>query len=205
MANIVNERTKELTTVNSELLAEIILIAEAAEVQVGFEAAYRISWQTALLGGMGKPVFEENLYAWSGDHCSNDVTTVPGILMVSLIGVYGVMSYSVAQRTQEIGIRMALGAKREGIMRLVVGQGMALVLMAVVVGLLGSLAAAQVISSLLYGISPRDPATYAAVTGILVLVALVACWLPARRASSGSKHLVPFVASQDSPVGATRV
>ncbi len=107
-------------------------------------------------------------------------------LVLAVIGVYGVMSYSVAQRTQEIGIRMALGAKRESIMRLVVGQGMVLVLMAVVVGLLGALAAAQVISSLLYGISPRDPATYAAVTGILVLVALVACWLPARRASSVS-------------------
>ncbi len=107
-------------------------------------------------------------------------------LMLAVVGIYGVLSYSVAQRTREIGIRMALGAKRESILRLVVGQGMALVGVALVVGVLGALATGQVISSLLFGVSPRDPVTYGVVTGSLLLVCLVACWIPALRASSVS-------------------
>jgi predicted permease len=108
-----------------------------------------------------------------------------GVAMaLALVGIYGVLSYSVAQRTREIGIRMALGARQESILKLVVGQGMKLVLVAVGVGLLGALAAAQVLASLLYGVSPRDPLTYGVVAVTLVAAALVACWLPARRASS---------------------
>jgi putative ABC transport system permease protein len=107
-------------------------------------------------------------------------------LVLAMIGIYGVLSYSVAQRTREIGIRMALGAERRSILRLVVGQGMALVLAAVVVGVLGALAAGRVLSSLLYGVSPRDPLTFGAVAAALSAVALVACWIPARRASAVS-------------------
>jgi len=108
-----------------------------------------------------------------------------GVAMaLALVGIYGVLSYSVAQRTREIGIRMALGAERRSILKLVVEQGMRLVGLAVLLGVLGALAAGQVLSSLLFGISPRDPLTYAAVTLTLVLSALFACWVPARRASS---------------------
>jgi putative ABC transport system permease protein len=110
-----------------------------------------------------------------------------GVAMaLAVIGIYGVLSYSVAQRTQEIGIRMALGAEHGSIMKLVVGQGMGLVLVAVFVGVVGALATAEVMSSLLFGVSPRDPLTYVVVTVVLTTVAAVACWVPARRASSVS-------------------
>ena len=107
-------------------------------------------------------------------------------LALAVIGIYGVLSYSVAQRTQEIGIRMALGADQGTILKLVVGQGMVLVFVSIAVGVIGALATAEVLSSLLYGVSPRDPATYVAVTGVLAVVAAFACYLPARRASTVS-------------------
>jgi putative ABC transport system permease protein len=107
-------------------------------------------------------------------------------LTLAVVGIYGVLSYSVAQRTQEIGIRMALGAGRGEILKLVVGQGMTLVVVSVGIGLVGALLAGQVISSLLFGISARDPLTFAAVSGLLGATALLACWIPARRASSVS-------------------
>jgi putative ABC transport system permease protein len=107
-------------------------------------------------------------------------------LTLAAVGIYGVLSYSVAQRTREIGIRMALGAERKSILRLVVGQGMSLVGVALILGVVVALAAAQVLATLLFGISPRDPLTYGAVCGALLLVALTACWIPARRASAVS-------------------
>ncbi len=105
-------------------------------------------------------------------------------LALAAIGIYGVLSYQVQQRTREIGIRLALGAERGGIVGLVVRQGMGLVAVAVVVGLSGALLTGRVLSSLLYDVSARDPLTYAAVTCVLVGVAAFACWLPARRASA---------------------
>lgn len=105
-------------------------------------------------------------------------------LSLAAIGIYGVLSYQVQQRTREIGIRLALGAERGGIVGLVVRQGMGLVVLAVVIGLSGALLTGSVLSSLLYDVSSRDPLTYAAVTCVLVGVAAFACWLPARRASA---------------------
>jgi putative ABC transport system permease protein len=105
-------------------------------------------------------------------------------LILAAIGIYGVLSYQVQQRTREIGIRLALGAERGGIVGLVVRQGMGLVAVAVVIGLSGALLTGRVLSSLLYDVSARDPLTYTAVTGVLVGVAALACWLPARRASA---------------------
>ena len=104
-------------------------------------------------------------------------------LLLAAIGIYGLMAYSVAQRTQEIGIRMALGAQAEQVRRMVVGQGMALALVGVVIGLGASIGLAQVISSFLFGVKARDPLAFSAVPILLGLVALVAVWLPARRAS----------------------
>jgi putative ABC transport system permease protein len=104
-------------------------------------------------------------------------------LALAAVGIYGVMSYSVAQRTHEIGVRMALGARRGDVLRLVVGQGMATALVGLALGVAGSLAAMRLMSSLLFGVSANDPATFGGVAALLAAVALVASWVPARRAS----------------------
>ncbi len=103
-------------------------------------------------------------------------------LLLVAIGIYGVISYFVTQRTHEIGIRVALGATPADIMRLVIGQGLVLTFVGVVFGFAGSLALARYLASLLYGVRPQDPATLALVAMFFVVVALAACYIPARRA-----------------------
>ena len=105
-------------------------------------------------------------------------------LALAMIGLYGVIAYLVAQRTQEIGVRMALGADKGDILRLVMGQSLRLILSGIAVGLVAALAATRVLSSLLYSIGPHDPVTFALVALLLVLVALVAAMIPARSATS---------------------
>ena len=104
-------------------------------------------------------------------------------LVLTIVGLYGVMSYSVAQRTNEIGIRMALGAQSRDVLRLIVGQGLKLVLLGLVMGLLGAAALMRVIASLLFGVTAKDPLTFVAVSIVLIVVALLACYIPARRAT----------------------
>jgi putative ABC transport system permease protein len=103
-------------------------------------------------------------------------------LALAAIGIYGVLSYAVKRRTREIGIRIALGGEPRHVVRLVVGQGMRLALLGLAVGVLGAFLATRLMTRLLYGVSATDPLTFVAITVLLALVALVASWLPARRA-----------------------
>jgi putative ABC transport system permease protein len=103
-------------------------------------------------------------------------------LMIGLVGIYGVISYTVSQREREIGTRMALGAQQSDIMRLVLSEGMLVILIGLGVGSGGSLASTRFLSSLLFGVTATDPLTFAGVIILLALVALAACWIPARRA-----------------------
>jgi ABC-type antimicrobial peptide transport system permease subunit len=105
-----------------------------------------------------------------------------GALLLASIGIYGVVSYVVGQRTQEIGIRIALGANRIEVMRLVLGDGMKMTLAGVAAGFVAALALTRLMADLLYGVSATDPLTFVSVAALLPLVAAAACYLPARRA-----------------------
>jgi putative ABC transport system permease protein len=104
-------------------------------------------------------------------------------LLIAVIGIYGVLAYSVNQRTREIGVRMALGATPGSVLKLIVGEGMKVVLLGVAVGLAGGLALGRAVSSLVFGVTVRDPATFGVVAVALTSVALAACAIPARRAA----------------------
>ena len=104
-------------------------------------------------------------------------------LGLTAVGIYGVLAFGVSQRRREIGIRLALGAHPRDVLRLVVRQGMQLVAAGILLGISGALALTRLMASLLYGVSPSDPATFVVVSVLLALVALVACYVPARRAT----------------------
>ena len=104
-------------------------------------------------------------------------------LLVATIGIYGVLSASVSQRTRELGVRIALGATTSHVRRLIIGKGLKLVLSGLVIGLVSALALKRVIGKLLFGVSPTDPTTFLVIGLLMIAVALLACWIPARRAT----------------------
>ena len=104
-------------------------------------------------------------------------------LLLATIGLYGVISYSVTQRTHEFGIRMALGAEQSNVLRAVLGDGLRLSLIGIAIGLVAAHGLTRVIESQLYGVAPTDPVTFTAVAAVLLAVALLASYLPARRAT----------------------
>ncbi len=106
---------------------------------------------------------------------------------MAAIGLYGVISYAVSRRTQEIGVRMALGAGAGDVVRMVVRQGAGLIALGLLVGLAGGFGLSRLMGSLLYGVSPNDPLTYVSVTLALAVAAFTASFLPARRASRASR------------------
>jgi putative ABC transport system permease protein len=104
-------------------------------------------------------------------------------LVLAIVGIYGVMSYSVTQRTHEIGIRMAIGARPLDVFKMILGHGMKLALIGVVLGLIGAFALTRLMATMLFGVEPTDAPTFAAISVMLITVALLACYLPGRRAT----------------------
>ena len=104
-------------------------------------------------------------------------------LLLAVAGLYGVMAYSVARRTAELGTRIALGATPGNVLRLVLRQGLVTALIGVAIGVAGAIVLTRTLRSFLFGLSPTDPVTFAAVALLLILVALLACYVPARRAA----------------------
>jgi putative ABC transport system permease protein len=146
---------------------------EASAVDGTLPVARVLRMDRVVAGAMGEPRFNLlllNLFAGLA-------------LILAAVGLYSVLAQAVSRRTQEIGIRMALGARAAEVFRLVVGQGMVLTAAGVTIGLVAALATTRLMSALLFEVSATDPATFVLIPAVLIAVAFVACWLPARRAT----------------------
>ena len=181
-------------------------LAQATEPMFGFRSGVEVSVRTASGSLAVVPFLREAIMEANPQATIGEVTTMEArllnsvawprvyaffvgalaalVLILAAVGVYGLLSYTVAQREREIGIRMALGAGGARIVRLVLGQGAVLVGAGTLVGVVAALAGSRTLESLLYGVDANDPLTFLLAPLVLVAVALVACWLPARRATS---------------------
>jgi ABC-type antimicrobial peptide transport system permease subunit len=168
-------------------LTLMISARSAGDVQAATDAARReVAALDPRLPIFGVMMAEENLsIAYWGPRLAAGMATTFGVLALILAttGLYSVMTYAVSQRTREIGIRMALGATLRDILRLVVSQGMRMALVGTALGLAGAFALTRVLGRLLLGVGTTDPATFAGVVALLVAVAFLACYVPARRAT----------------------
>ena len=167
---------------NSDPTIFVRSLAPAGEIA---SAAHRIFRELAPEAPVKVSTFDDELGGWLAARrflLLLVVVFATSALALAAIGIYGVVAFSVTRRTQEIGIRMALGAQRTNVLRLVVGEGAQLALLGVVIGIAASFAATRLLSSLLFGVSATDPLTFFAVALLLCLVALLASYLPARRA-----------------------
>jgi predicted permease len=165
----------------------LISAHSAADLKAVVESARReIAQLDARLPVVGVMTAEENLsIAYWGPRIAAGMATTFGVLALVLatMGLYSVMTYDVSQRTHEIGIRMALGASLRDVLRLIVGQGMRMALIGIVLGLMGAFALTRVLGSLLLGVGTTDSVTFVGVPVLLIVVALLACYIPARRAA----------------------
>ena len=171
-------RTGMTLLINAESVGAIQTVVESARREIA-----RMDSRLPIYGVM---TGEENLsIAYWGPRVAAGMASTFGVLVLVLatLGLYSVMTYSVSQRTREIGIRMALGAQVRDVVRLVVSQGMRMALIGIVLGLAGAFALTRVLASLLLGVGATDPLTFVGVVVLLVGIALLACYIPARRAA----------------------
>jgi putative ABC transport system permease protein len=171
-------RTKMTLLISAQSAGALPAVVESARRE--------IAQMDARLPVYGVMMAEENLaLAYWGPRVAAGMASTFGALALALatMGLYGVMSYAVSQRTREIGIRMALGAQVRDVLRLVVSQGIRLVLIGLALGLVGAFALTRVLASLLLGVGTTDPLTFIGVAPLLMAIALLACWIPARRAA----------------------
>jgi len=168
-------------------MALLISAQSAGDLRPMVEIARReIARLDARLPVGGLMMAEENLsLAYWGPRVAAGMASTFGALALVLatLGLYSVMTYAVSQRTREIGIRMALGASLRDVLRLIVSQGMRMSLIGIALGLAGALALTRVLASLLLGVGAADPLTFVGVPLLLAAIALLACWVPARRAA----------------------
>jgi predicted permease len=156
-------------------------------------ARHEIAQLDARLPVFGVMTAEENLsLAYWGPRVAAGMASVFGALALVLatVGLYSVMTYAVSQRTREIAIRMALGASLRDVLRLIVSQGMRMALIGIALGLAGAVALTRVLASLLFGVGATDPLTFVGVVILLAAIALLACWIPARRAAKVDPMMV---------------
>jgi predicted permease len=173
-----NPRSSMTLLISAHESSALAVIAESARREIA-----RLDARLPVIGLM---MAEENMsLAYWGPRVAAGMASAFGVLalLLATMGLYSVMSYVVSQRTREVGIRVALGASLQAVLRLVVSQGMRLVCLGVVLGLLGALAATRMLARLLLGVGRTDPVTFVGVPLLLLAVALLACYLPARRAA----------------------
>ncbi|MCI0660788.1 MAG: ABC transporter permease [Acidobacteria bacterium] len=165
----------------------LVSAAASSDLQAVAESARReIAQIDSRVPVFGLQMAGQNLtYAFWGPRLAAGLASAFGLLTLVLatMGLYSVMAYAVSRCTREIGIRMALGAQRRDVLKLVIRHGMSLVITGIVIGLIGALSLSRIMSSLLFGVSATDPLSFMAITLLLSLVALAACWVPARRAA----------------------